>query len=141
MRRSRETVVEHCRLGSDLGSLCTLLRGASTAWLLFRVAKPWMLLVAPRQLWPSAGLVGELGPVGRRPGAGSRGSRPRLAKGAGWNITKHDCLGLFKGAATICSLLDQQKEAQADSEVEEEANRVGASLFSLCSVGSPTVFL
>ena len=56
---------------------------------------------------------------------------PGVAKGAVSNITKHDYTGLLKGAATICSLLDRQKKAQADSEVEEEENGIGVGLFSL----------
>lgn len=58
-----------------------------------------------------------------------RGPTPGVAKGAVLNFQN---IGLLKGAATICSLLDwQKKKAQADSEVEEEENGTGVGLFSL----------
>lgn len=60
-----------------------------------------------------------------------RGPTLGIAKGPVWNFTKRDCVGLLKGTATICRLLDQQKKAQADSEVEEEENGIGVGLFSL----------
>lgn len=60
-----------------------------------------------------------------------RGPTLGAAKGAVLSVSKHDCVGSLKGTATICSLLHQQKKAQADSEVEEKENGVGVGLFSV----------
>lgn len=132
MQHLRESAIQYCRLGNDLGSLRRLLKGTPKAWLFFSVRNPPVSRV---------GAGGAEEEAKRCPVAENRGPTRRAAKGAASNPTKPGCVGLRKGTATICSLLDQHKKAQADSEVEEEENGVGGGLFSLGSAGSPIVFL